>query len=139
MSTATNYRPMRRVVTGLDSVGRSCVVSHAASANSSIAAEYGLEYLWSMRLRAEVAGSVDLVPALGDDIDAGTILGRRCTIAPGTEIGCHSTDAGDWDTILSGSVIRSLEDSEVSLVAGDCVVHPNTLHNWRNLGSSPAS
>lgn len=68
MSTLAYYRPMRRLGTGLDSVGRSCVVSDAASADTSVATEYVLDDLWSMGLLAEVAGSVDWVTVLSGSV-----------------------------------------------------------------------
>ena len=68
MSTLAYYRPMRRLGTGLDSVGRSCVVSDAANADTSVATEYVLDDLWSMGLLAEVAGSVDWVTVLSGSV-----------------------------------------------------------------------
>lgn len=68
MSTLAYYRPMRRLGTGLHSVGRSCVVSDAASADTSVATEYVLDDLWSMGLLAEVAGSVDWVTVLSGSV-----------------------------------------------------------------------
>ncbi len=137
METPGYFRPVRRVVTGTDGAGRSCVVSDAPSARIAVDPQYVLEDLWSMGLPAAVDGDPDVPARAGGAIAAGTILWRTCTIPAGEEIGVHATDTVDCLTVLSGRLTLVLEAEEVTLERGDCVVQRNTRHGWRNLGPEP--
>lgn len=51
--------------------------------------------------------------------------------------GMHATDSVDFDVVVSGRVILSLENGEAELQQGDCVVQRGTWHTWRNPCEEP--
>jgi quercetin dioxygenase-like cupin family protein len=51
--------------------------------------------------------------------------------SPGISTGLHRTDTIDNDTVLSGEIVLVLDDGEVELHTGDCVVLPGVMHAWR--------
>ena len=51
----------------------------------------------------------------------------------------HRTASVDYGIVLSGEITLVLDDSEVTLRAGDVVVQRGTDHAWANRGSDPAS
>ena len=50
----------------------------------------------------------------------------------------HRTASVDYGIVLSGEITLVLDDSEVTLRAGDVVVQRGTDHAWANRGSVPA-
>ncbi|MGH7642604.1 MAG: cupin domain-containing protein [Candidatus Dormibacteria bacterium] len=131
------YRPLRRLVTGVDSQGRSSVTSDALTNDTAVADQYVVDDLWSTQLPAATAGAIDLPGAADDDVMVGTVIFRRCTVAPRTNIAFHTTDTVDCLVVVSGSVTLVLETGEVLLCAGDCLVQRNTVHGWRNDREEP--
>jgi len=51
--------------------------------------------------------------------------------------GMHQTPTIDFGIVLSGEIWLELDDSEVRLKAGDCVVQRGTMHAWRNRSGEP--
>jgi len=49
----------------------------------------------------------------------------------------HRTETIDYAIILSGQVTMLLDDSEVTLHAGDVLVQCGTNHAWANRGTEP--
>jgi quercetin dioxygenase-like cupin family protein len=131
------YRPMRRIVTGLDAGGHSCVVVDSQANESDVSADHVLDDLWSTRFPPQVAGLTALPNRPGSSIAAGTIVWRRSTMPAGRGSAFHSTRTVDCLTVLSGRVTLLLETGEIELTAGDFVVQRNTLHGWRNDGPEP--
>ena len=58
-------------------------------------------------------------------------------VDPARGPGMHRTDTLDLVTIVSGEVWLVLEEGEVHLQAGDCVVQRGTWHAWQNRSSEP--
>jgi mannose-6-phosphate isomerase-like protein (cupin superfamily) len=58
-------------------------------------------------------------------------------VDPARGPGMHRTDTLDLLTVVSGEVWLVLEESEVHLKMGDCVVQRGTWHAWRNRSSAP--
>jgi quercetin dioxygenase-like cupin family protein len=53
------------------------------------------------------------------------------TLDPGNYKGrFHHTSTVDFDIVLSGEVTLALEEDEVVLKAGDCVLIPSVVHKW---------
>ncbi|HEX4611114.1 MAG TPA: cupin domain-containing protein [Pseudonocardia sp.] len=52
--------------------------------------------------------------------------------------GMHVTDTIDYIYVVSGQLILELDDGEVPLCPGDCVVQRGTTHAWRNRSTEPA-
>jgi mannose-6-phosphate isomerase-like protein (cupin superfamily) len=50
----------------------------------------------------------------------------------------HRTASVDYGIVLSGEITLVLDDSEVTLGAGDVVVQRGTDHAWANRGTEPA-
>ncbi len=70
--------------------------------------------------------------------DRGTRFGIL-DIAPGnTRHPPHRTDSVDYIICLAGEVELELDDSRVTLKAGDILVQRGTNHSWVNRGSMPA-
>jgi mannose-6-phosphate isomerase-like protein (cupin superfamily) len=58
-------------------------------------------------------------------------------VDPARGPGMHRTDTIDLLTIVSGEVWLVLEEREVHLQAGDCVVQRGTWHAWQNRSAAP--
>ena len=129
----------RRVVTGLDGQGRSCVIvdgpphsfgagdggfvwrTDAVPADNSPAADF-----------ARVDFSYDLFH------DGGTNF-FYVTMEPGTQSSVHTTDTIDYITMIRGEVVLVLDTGEVTLRAGDVLVDRGVSHQWRNDSAEPCA
>lgn len=49
----------------------------------------------------------------------------------------HKTDSVDYLVVISGSMTMVMEEGEVELHAGDCVVQRGTNHAWVNRSGAP--
>lgn len=49
----------------------------------------------------------------------------------------HKTNSIDYLVVISGEMDMLMEDGEVHLKAGDCIVQRGTNHAWRNRGNVP--
>jgi quercetin dioxygenase-like cupin family protein len=58
-------------------------------------------------------------------------------VDPSRGPGMHRTDTLDLLTVVSGEVWLVLEEGEVHLQAGDCVIQRGTWHAWQNRSSAP--
>lgn len=130
----------RRVVTGHDADGQSCVlfdsrVDQLPLANPKVAV------VWSTRtLPASNEGSVDTCGAV-PSVEMFNGDGAKfimMAMEPGDEHPFHQTDTVDFAVVLSGRVLLTLEAGEVVLEPGDLVVDRGALHGWKVLGSEPA-
>ena len=54
-----------------------------------------------------------------------------------SRLGMHKTPTIDFGVVLSGEIWLELDDSEVHLEPGDCVVQRGTMHAWRNRSDKP--
>jgi mannose-6-phosphate isomerase-like protein (cupin superfamily) len=128
----------RRIVTGLDAEGRSCVVvdgdvpRHAPVAN----------LVWRTRaLPADNAGAADAAApyemAMLHDGGANFIL-TEFPPGLGDAAFMHATDTIDYLVVISGEIVLVLETGEVTLRAGDLIVDRGVIHGWRNDGAAPA-
>jgi quercetin dioxygenase-like cupin family protein len=50
----------------------------------------------------------------------------------------HRTETLDYAIVLVGEVDMEMDDSKVTLKAGDVVVQRGTNHSWVNRGTEPA-
>lgn len=53
------------------------------------------------------------------------------TFEPGLTTPLHHTATLDYDVVLEGEVILGLDEGEILLRAGDCLMMPATMHSWR--------
>jgi len=159
------FMKVRRVITGLNSEGLSCVVADGSPPNvERYEAVPGLEthFLWSTRgvpALPSQSGDPTLTldsyfPAAGDarfivvthPPGSGVTVGRslRELRDPGnrtetdTDGVMHETATIDFGVILSGAISMALDDgTEVALSAGDVIVQTGVRHGWLNYGSEP--
>ena len=54
-----------------------------------------------------------------------------------SRLGMHRTPTIDFGVVLSGEIWLELDDGEVHLRPGDCVVQRGTMHAWRNRSDKP--
>jgi quercetin dioxygenase-like cupin family protein len=119
--------PPRRIVTGLDPDGRSCVVidgpaqSVIWSSPSTPADNSGVADAGRSRLRFPTEG-VEFVFA---------------DFAPRSSSPMHATDTIDFLVIVSGEVTFITETGETQLRAGDVLVDRGVSHAWRNDSDQP--
>lgn len=140
---------VRRVVTSVNSEGRSVILSDG---DADGGATFGTEGLWL----TDPARGLDAVA--GPDTDYATlepppggtswrifdlptdeaVAEYLRTQAPGADTGSwHTTQTIDYLMILDGEVTLEVEDGSVDLKTGDCVVQRGTNHAWRNRSGRP--
>ena len=59
-------------------------------------------------------------------------------IMPGAPAMMHRTETIDYVIVISGTIDMDLDDSTVTLTAGDIMVQRGTNHAWVNRGTEPA-
>lgn len=121
-------KPLRRVVAGLDSNGRSCVMIDGPS-NMVIWSTDGAV--------ADNSGTADAGGRPFDFPTGGTRL-IFSDFAPGFKSPVHATDTIDYVVVVSGEVVFATETGETVLKAGDVVVDRGIVHAWRNDSKMPA-
>jgi quercetin dioxygenase-like cupin family protein len=120
---------VRRLVTGVDAHGRSCVVEEVEFEPPAEAP--------AMRTIFETSASPPPArpPGHGEDLDLevapGTVRWIHVEFQPGTEAPMHHTDTVDFDTIITGQVDLILDDGPHRLGPGDCVVVTGVDHGWK--------
>ena len=142
--TAVPPRPIRRVVTGHDhnNVAKVLIDEDATNTRSSQPGRFST-LIWS----------TDGTPAdisVGEDVEdmgarklgtAPPTGGTRFTIndiPPGATGAMHRTETLDYVIVLSGELDMEMDDSTVTLKAGDVMVQRGTNHAWINRGSDYA-
>lgn len=136
MAVHAGMEGYRRVVTGLDADGRSCVVidgpiERRSPINAALA--------WRTEsLPADNASADDAaVPYATDLLHSSGSLFAICEFPPGTQAFMHATDTIDYLVVLTGHVTLVLEAGEVALGPHDFVVDRGVIHGWRNDGAQP--
>ncbi len=129
----------RRVITGHDRLGRSCVhldaqvddiISNRPSSSSTVVWATDDVPADSMALVEDGSAS------FGKIQPDGTIF-RIVRYAAGGEPRMHRTTSVDYGVVLTGTIILILDAEEVTLSAGDVLVQRGTMHGWRNPGPEP--
>lgn len=155
---------IRRVVTGHDSAGRSCIVFDDHAPNSKVlAAAGGLRRteLWetvsapacnagnadaavqTSSLEPKTGGSIFRVVEYPPDkirlktIDPAAHFGSAADKTGALHPGMHKTQTIDYAIVLSGQIYAMLETREVLLKAGDCLIQRGTNHAWSNRTDEP--
>jgi mannose-6-phosphate isomerase-like protein (cupin superfamily) len=146
---------VRRVITGHNAKGRSCVVSDEVVDVGSLWISSAAQPLGGPAIAAQGGGyrvgpspagePGGLLPSDAPNVDpplGGTRLSIS-TIAPtkGTKPavdnreGRHRTHTIDYGFVLNGKLVCVLDEQEVALNAGDVIIQRNTDHAWRNDGT----
>jgi mannose-6-phosphate isomerase-like protein (cupin superfamily) len=128
----------RRVVTGLNAKGRSCVLFDGPVPRHGPVANL----VWrTAEVPADNTGGTDAAApydmAMLHDGGTNFILTE---LPPGLagEAFMHATDTIDYLVVLSGELVLVLETGEVTLHGGDFIVDRGVIHGWRNDGDVPA-
>jgi mannose-6-phosphate isomerase-like protein (cupin superfamily) len=128
----------RRVVTGLNAEGRSCVIIDGPVPRRGGAANL----VWrTPAVPADNAGTADAAAPYDMAMlhDGGTnFLLTELPPGAGGDAFMHATDTIDYLVMLSGAVVLVLETGEVTLRAGDLIVDRGVVHGWRNDGDVSA-
>ena len=127
MNRPTGYR---RVVTGLNAEGKSCVL---IDGEIPAVSDYG-GIAWATASHpADNSGTKDAAPAefSFDLMHAGTVFMVH-RYEPGQGEFWHATDTVDYIAMLDGEVVLMLEAGEVTLRKGDLAVDRGINHCWRN-------
>jgi quercetin dioxygenase-like cupin family protein len=134
----------RRVVTGHDAGGTAKVIVDAIATNiKSIGPGAYSTLMWSTdAMPADIA-----IGASFEDMGArklGTAPppnGSRFAVnifPPGAVGHMHRTETIDYAIVLEGEIDMELDDSTVSLKAGDVLIQRGTNHAWHNRSDAPA-
>lgn len=121
----------RRVVTGINERGQSCVIIDGAVPATSPAS--GL--VWrTEEVPADNSGIDDIdVPQFSiDHMHDGSTNFLLVEYPPGTVIDQHATDTIDYLIVLEGEILLTLEAGEARLKAGDFLVDRGVVHGWHN-------
>lgn len=132
----------RRVVTGLNAAGRSCVLIDGEVPRRRPVANL----IWRTgQLPADNSGTADeAVPYEMEMLHDGGVNFILTELPAGMANGApidaflHATDTIDYLVVISGEVVLVLETAEVTLRAGDLIVDRGVIHGWRNDGAVPA-
>ena len=125
----------RRVVTGLDEAGRSCIMIDGPIPQLN---EMSAALAWRCAIPADNRGAEDAAaPYSIAMLHSGEANFAICEFAPGSEAFMHATDTIDYLVVLAGRVTLVLESGEAALGPGDFVVDRGVLHGWRNEHTEP--
>ena len=156
----------RRIITGVDSAGRSTIVEDTNGSTRAITPTFGVVDLWAtdgIPTRADsgdgLEGGVQLSPPEGG------LVVRVATFPPDSEWqggsgyeeafaavgggdshsddsngdGMHITETIDVVTLVTGELVLVLETGETRLRPGDSVIQRGTKHAWSNRADQPAT
>lgn len=129
--------PARRVVTGLDEQGRSCVLIDGP------VPAWGETGGRVWRTASHPADNSVQADCPDEPFGFGLMQSGGSAVmmhefAPGTPDFWHATDSIEYLAMLEGEVTLALEAGEVTLRAGDVLVDRGVVHSWRNDSGKPA-
>ena len=139
-----DYPPIRRVVTGHDAGNVAKVLTDGPAANAKYPGPGTVSTLIWCTDRAPAA-----IPAgeqvedmgariLGTAPPAGGTRFAVIDFPPGNKPHMHRTETIDYVIVLQGEVEMDMDDSSVTLRAGDIMIQRGTNHAWANRSSAPA-
>jgi quercetin dioxygenase-like cupin family protein len=127
----------RRVVTGFNKEGKSCIKWDTEIQPSTLRPGFDNVSLWATKkLPAETVEDDPNNWELGTSLAGGSVF-RFGVYAPGNVPRWHATDSVDYAICISGELIMEMEEGSVHLRPGDVVIQRGTNHNWRNPGKEP--
>ena len=135
---------IRRVITGHDSKNVAKVIIDGPATNTKTPRDgVSSTLMWSTdEMPADIAigeGAEDMgARILGT---APPENGSRFIVmefGPGIASEMHRTETIDYIAVLSGEIDMDMDDSTVTLKAGDIMVQRGTNHAWVNRGKEPA-
>jgi quercetin dioxygenase-like cupin family protein len=125
----------RRIVSGLDTQGRSAIVIDEELHFD------GWGALGWMTASAPADNTAMPPPDVAIDFNlmhsaASTFVLVR--MSPGGQSEMHATDTIDYITMISGRITFGVETGEITLSPGDVLVDRGIIHSWRNDGTEEA-
>jgi quercetin dioxygenase-like cupin family protein len=138
------HKPIRRVVTGHSGNNVAKVIHEGAASNTKTPRE---------GVASTLMWCTDAMPAdisIGENAEdmGARILGTPppengsrfivMEFAPGITAEMHRTETIDYIVALDGEIDMKMDDSTVTLRAGDVMVQRGTNHAWVNRGKVPA-
>ncbi len=150
--------PVRRLVTGHDSEGRSVAAADEQAPRIPFGSHDGAVYLvWGRDDVARFpddgaqpqitspfpppggcrASVTELPPGASTDFDE-FVTTALAKYADPEQPGMHRTASIDFDIVLEGTIGLELDGEEVLLGPGDIVVQNGTRHRWHNRGPGTA-
>ncbi|KAJ7020229.1 hypothetical protein C8F04DRAFT_974546 [Mycena alexandri] len=138
-SSKSPFSPVRRVVTGHTSAGKSTVVADTIQPPTCWSPQ-SINPIYDVCRTGEspavndseiVQGKwVDEVAQNGEHVSK---EGRVFEFSPGTVSPVHRTVSLDYGIVAKGSMVLELDDGErITLNEGDAIVQRGTMHAWRN-------
>lgn len=136
----TSYR---RVVTGLNEAGKSCVILDGAAGLAGDGQARTLLMWKTDQAPASNEGNADAAdepssfafPRGGSKF---VIVHFPPGTSPENGRGMHASNTLDYGVLLSGRLTIVLEEGEADLGPGDLIIDRGVLHGWRNTGSEDA-
>lgn len=122
----------RRIVTGLDAEGKSCVIIDDAVPRPGS----GTSVVWrTATVPADNSGRTDDAAPFSNAIfhDGGSTF-MLVELDVGIGRFMHATDTIDYLIVLEGEVVIELETGEARIGPGGFIVDRGVLHSWRNDG-----
>ena len=151
---------VRRIVTGVNAAGRSCILSDTQFPKGDVASGQPVRVgLWQTdSAPASNAGKdptpdgvisrtppdhrggtvvriTDIVPDTQHAYDPEELGKRRCKTTPDRSAkhpGFHCTDTVDYAICLEGEIWAVLDEGETLMRAGDVLIQRGTYHAWSN-------
>ncbi|MBN3822871.1 cupin domain-containing protein [Burkholderia sp. Ac-20384] len=130
----------RRIVTGLDNEGKSCVVSDK-TLNQIPECQGVPAVIWKTDGYpvSNVGNDEAAAPFGTDTFTSSTFFLLFSPSSSDAPSAWHTTDTIDYVVVLSGKVLLELETGSVELKAGDLIVDRGVKHSWRETGGQPAT
>ena len=131
---------VRRVITGHNSDGKSCVlIDDIASNITSRRPGHESRLVWITDAAPASYDGTDDAGArkIGRPPPANGTLIRVIELQPGVTADSHFTETVDYVIVISGELEMELDTETVQLVAGDVLVQRGTRHNWINRSPQP--
>jgi quercetin dioxygenase-like cupin family protein len=144
MNDKPNYPPIRRIVTGHDSanVAKALIDGPATNAKYPSPGTVSTMIWCSDRAPAAIPAGTD-IEDMGARIlgTAPPAKGTRFAVIdfpPGNAPHLHRTETLDYVIVLEGEIDMDMDDSTVTLKAGDVMVQRGTNHAWTNRSAARA-
>jgi quercetin dioxygenase-like cupin family protein len=142
--TDNNYPPIRRIVTGHDDNGVARVLIDALATNAKTPSPGTVSTLiWSTDKSPADISTGTAIEDMGARIigTAPPAHGTRFAVIdfpPGNKPFMHRTESVDYVICLEGEIEMDMDDSTVTMKAGDIMIQRGTNHAWANRGKSRA-
>ena len=122
---------MRLIITGVETTGKSCVVSEEDVAVNPIGPGFAMAIPYATTQAPPPARPVGNAELIDQVLPPGHARWIVVDYGPHAETPVHHTDTLDLETIISGSVDLILDDGAHHLEVGDMVVMTGVDHAWR--------